>query len=265
MLQVMLDPGLPDGRLACLRPLAGRDEVAIDAPNDLAAVRLLDGLLVQAPGTGIGPGRASELTISDRDRLLIALYRHYYGEPIEGSAACRACGKTFDLAFDLAELIGTFERRERSLATGPDPEGAYTMRDGRRFRLPNAEDQRSILGLETEEAMTKLLQRCVLEGDVAADREQLEAAMAEAGPMLDLELEAECPDCGTHQKVHFDICSHLLGALASERPWLTHEVHAIATTYGWSLDEILGLSREDRRAYARLIEGDQSRRRRGRP
>ncbi len=89
--------------------------------------------------------------------------------------------------------------------------------------------------------------------------------MAEVGPILDLDLEATCPECGARQAIHFDICAHLLGALASERLWLAHEVHTIASAYGWSLAEILGLPREDRRVYVRLIEAHRPKRQSGSP
>ncbi len=258
MLQVTLHPGLPNGPWACLRPLCGHDEAAIHDADDLEATRLLDRLLVEAPGTTVGPGAAWSLTISDRDRLLVALYRHHYGDRVEGAVRCGGCGEAFDLTLGVDELSGRLEDTDTRLATGPDGEGAYLMPDGRRFRLPTPEDQRRVLGLEPGAAAETLLRRCLLEGDVAADRGTLEAAMEAVGPVLDVDLVASCPECGAEQTVRFDIRVHLMGALASERRWLAREVHSIATAYGWSLEEILALMREDRRAYVQLIEADRT-------
>ena len=266
MLEVMLNPGLSDGgRWACLRPLCGKDEAVIDDCSDLEANRLLDRLLVQAPGTRVGPGTVCKLAVADRDRLLAALYRHHYGERVEGSLECRSCGASFDMTFELAQLTSNMDRSDGSLATGPDSEGLYTLPDGRRFRLPTSEDQRSVVGLQPETAATTLLERCVVEGHPATDRESLEAAMAAVGATLDIDLDAKCPRCGAEHQVRFDIRAHLLGALALEKTWLVHEVHMIATAYGWNLAEILGLSRESRRAYVRLIEADRASRRRRSP
>jgi hypothetical protein len=82
------------------------------------------------------------------------------------------------------------------------------------------------------------------------------------GPVLDLDLEATCPKCGALQSVRFDIQTYLLRALAYEKRFLIHEVHRIAMAYGWGHEEILSLTREDRRAFVRLIEVDQAGRRR---
>lgn len=265
MLHVALDPGLPGGRFACLTPLRGYDELAVEDTGDLAAIDLLSRLLVDVPGTRVGPGTAWELAVPDRDRLLAAVYRRQYGERVECSVECQGCRESFDLEFDLDRLTSELDRADPSAAVGPDGDGTYTIDDGRRFRLPNGEDQRSVVGLEPEEAVTAVLERCVVDGDGPADRERIESAMAAVGPTLDLDLEASCPDCGLVQPVRFAMHAHLLGLLASERVWLAHEVHAIASAYGWSLDEILGLTREDRHAYVRLIEADRTSRRRGAP
>jgi hypothetical protein len=55
---------------------------------------------------------------------------------------------------------------------------------------------------------------------------------------------------------------YLLRALAYEKQFLIHEVHRIALAYGWGYDEILSLTREDRRGFVRLIETDFAARRR---
>jgi hypothetical protein len=265
VLHVALDPGLPGGRFACLRELCGHDEVAVDDTSDLAATLLLSRLLVAAPGTRVGPEAAWDLPIPDRDRLLAAIYRHQYGERVESSVACQGCGAPFDLEFDLDRLTRRLERPERPSASGPDDEGTYRTDDGRRFRLPNGADLRSVVGLEPERAVAILLERCVVEGDANADRERIEAAMAAVGPTLDLDLDATCPECELAQPVRFAMHLHLLALLAAERVWLAHEVHAIATAYGWSLQEILALTREDRHAYVRLIEADRGSRWRDAP
>ena len=61
---------------------------------------------------------------------------------------------------------------------------------------------------------------------------------------------------GSAQDVAFSLEAHLLGLLAQERPFLTHEIHLLARAYGWSLGEILQLSRDDRRTLVRLCEAE---------
>lgn len=251
MLRVTLQPGLPGGRWACLRELCGRDETDLAGEEDLVAVELLDRLLVERPGTTVGPGSAAALAISDRDRLLAAVYARHFADRIEGSQRCASCGAPFEVSFSLAALL---ESLEPELAC--DDDGAFRLPDGRRFRLPTTLDHRRCIGLAPEAAALELLRGCLLDGAPAdaGDAEVIEAAMERAGPMLDLDVDASCPSCAHAQVVRFDIVRHLAGVMASERRWLVREIHCLAKAYGWSLGEILSLPRRERRAFVKLNE-----------
>src|SRR5262249_35491680 len=159
-------------------------------------------------------------------------------------------------------LMANLEDGAVATATGPDEKGIYTLPDGRRFRLPTAEDQYSVIGLEAEKAVAALLERCMVEGDPMESPEIIQTAMDQMGAVLDLDLEVTCPQCGVLHSVRFNIQTYLLRVLAYEKRFLNHEVHHIAMAYGWGYEEILNLTREDRRAFVRLIEADQAGRRR---
>jgi hypothetical protein len=262
MLQVALRPGLQGGRWACLRPLCGHDEAFISGTGSVESVTFLDRLLLEAPGTTVGSGKAKELAVCDCDRLFAAIYLRYFGERIEGRSLCRDCNEPFELSFSLHDLMARLVDSAAAKATGPDEEGIYTLPDGRRFRLPTAEDRYSVIGLEPEKAAATLLGRCMVEGDPMESPEIIQTAMDDVGPVLDLDLEAVCPRCGELQSVRFDIQTYLLCALVYERRFLNHEVHRIAMAYGWGHEEILNLTREDRRAFVRSIEADHAGRRR---
>ena len=263
MLQVQLRPGLPDGNWACLRPLCGHDEGCVNGNSLVEAILFLDRLLIETPGTTVGPGKASELAVCDCDRLFAAIYRHYFGEHIESTVPCQTCNEPFELSFALPELMATLENQVPSKATGPDEAGIYTLSDGRRFRLPTAGDRDSLIGLAPEQAMTTLLKRCVVEGDQMLDTESLQLAMDEVGATLDVDLDASCPHCGASQTVQFDIQTYVMRVLAFEQRFLNREVHRIAVTYGWGYQEILALPREERRTFVRLIEAERGVQRRG--
>ena len=82
---------------ACVREIIGFDEQSIDGTGILSAIRLLDRLLVNAPGTNVGPGYAVNLTSADRDRLLTAIYIRIYGSRVESTVNCKNCEKPFDI------------------------------------------------------------------------------------------------------------------------------------------------------------------------
>jgi hypothetical protein len=256
MLQIELSPGLPGGQWACLRALCGHDEAGIEGTSSIEATAFLDRLLVDMPGTSVGPGKAGNLAISDRDRLLAMIYMQCFGDRVESAVPCQVCDRSFDLHFSLSGLMDSLYNRQDVRATGPNEQGVYTMADGRQFRLPTSADQRWVLGLDPQQAINALLDRCIVKGDPQVDTETLQAAMDDVGPILDVDVEACCAECGTGQNVRFSMPSYLLRALAYEKRFLTREVHRIATVYGWGLQEILTLSRDDRRTYVRLIEAD---------
>lgn len=255
MRHVRLNPGIPGGAWARLRPLCGHDEASLDENGAVDVIAFLDRLLIAAPGTTVAPGKALDLAMSDCDRLCAAIYDEYFGDRIEGTAACGTCREPFALNFSLTQLIADLDRT--SDAEGPDKDGIFTLDDGRRFRLPTAADRYQAMGRDPDTAAIALLTQCVVTAGPKEDAQALEAAMERAGPVLDLDLDADCPHCGMRQTVRFDIQSYLFRALGYERRFLTREVHCIAQAYGWGHDEILSLTREDRRAFVALIRSDR--------
>jgi hypothetical protein len=247
---------LPGGARAGLREVCGYDEEAVHGADTISAIQLLDRLLIAAPGTSLQPGSAARLTAADRDRLLAAVYQQTYGPRIEGTVPCTRCGTAFDLDFSLPDLLADLGSRPRTTGVEKGPAGVFVLPDGRCFRLPTGEDEYAVWHLPPDEAEKSLLARCMVEGDATAEPAAVQAAMWEAAPLLDVELEARCPECGEVQPIHFDLQSHLLSALLSERQQLTREVHRLATTYRWSLPDILGLARSQRRALVALIEAE---------
>lgn len=258
---------VPGGGWACLREISGVEEQAVEGAATVDAIRLLNGLLVATAGA-LDPGSASMLTAADRDRLLAAVYLRTYGPRVDGTVRCLRCEAPFDLDFSLAELQAMMRAAGKAAEgqagstpeTGPDPlpDGNFRLASGRRFRLPTGEDECRVAGLPPEEAEEALLRRCLMGDGSGADgeAEEVEAAMEAAAPILDLDLDARCPECGAEQRVHFDLQHYLLKALYSERSQLAWEIHRLAAAYGWSLSEILGLPRSQRRSLVNLAEAE---------
>lgn len=239
----------------------------------LAATELLDRLLVEAPGTTVRGGCAWDLAVSDRDRLLAAIYVHTFSDQIESEVRCSACGERTTISFSLEELVASLApdeaaRREVGVS-GPDDKGRFTLTEGVRFRLPTSGDQRVSLGAsgddQPQHAASVLVRRCVVAetGRTGADLdasviERVGAAMAVVGPTVEHRFEVGCESCPAAEHVHFDIQPFLLRALAHERRYLVREVHYLASTYGWGLSEILSLPRADRRAYVELVVAERA-------
>lgn len=244
--------------VASLRELRGSDELAVQGVDTRAAVQLLDRLLDRDRGLDATPCAAADLSASDRDALLAALHRATWGDRITSSLRCPACGEMVDLSFELSAL----QRQLQPEPAAVHVDGLRALRNpqGEAFTLPDAstEEAAAMLGLRAGLAS---LQASISGADSGADAQDADAlgTMLEAlAPLLDVELDATCAECGASQLVRFDIQSFTLQRLLDERERLLGEVHALAGGYGWSLDEIVSLPRSLRRSLATRLAATPS-------
>jgi hypothetical protein len=248
------------GTLAVLvRDLTGEDERRVRDASTQSAVELLARVVEWPAGASCD---AADLPAPDRDRLLAAVYRQAFGKKVESTGRCTSCGSPYDLTFLLDDLIAEVERSAATSAAEPMGDGTFRTASGLRFRLPTARDEMEVSSLPLEKAALALASRCVVESSNEEWQRELEEAIEEAAPVLDLDIETRCPECAAKQVVRFDVQFYLLRALEQERGRMLREIHRIASVYGWSLQEILALGRSDRRALTELIESDYSARRR---
>ncbi len=231
-----------------LRELRGDDEESVSDTGTRAAIALIDRLLLDVPGAALGPGQAGRLTAADRDRVLAAIYGHELGDRIASTSVCPHCAAQFDLDFRLSALVASVVEDRDGIERAAD--GTFALADGTRFRVPSGDDELAASG--ADDPTLALLQRCRLAGDASA--ETLAAALERLAPLLDLELEASCPECGRGHAVRFDLQRFFLDRVVAERAQRTFEVHRLARSYGWSLSEIMSLARLRRRDYVELTE-----------
>ena len=231
-----------------LRSLNGADEMAVENTGTKNLISFIESLM-QPAATG-NKINAAQIVTADRDRLLALLYISMYGTRIESTLSCTACRQKFDLDFSLDELLRHYQPAAVSA------NGQYEVEPGISFRLPNGEDEMMINAFTGAKAERQLLERCLLEGNVETDNEKVQLKMAEVAPVLSMEMQAICPECGNEQQVQFDMQSFFLTKLKQERPGLIREIHNIASQYHWSQQEILSLPRNLRKQYAALIQSD---------
>lgn len=238
-----------------LRELNGFDEQSVCKTDTATAINLLDRLLLRGPGFVSDNFKAIRLTASERDRLLARVYEQTFGPRIESTSCCSFCESPFDLAFTIESLLAAFDPTSSTTAT-IQADGTFRLPGGLRFRVPNGEDELAAAQLPTREAELMLLQRCVLGPESEIDAEELQQAMSDVAPLLDLDLKVLCPECGAQQSIRFDVQFYLLRAIEQQRKQIAREVHRLAVAYGWGLNEILGLSRSERKAFVECIEAD---------
>ncbi|MBN2385420.1 MAG: hypothetical protein JXB85_00240 [Anaerolineales bacterium] len=214
------------------------------------------------------PGRLADLTVAQRDAALFQLRRWTFGPQFVGLAACPACAERLELAFDDGDLplpdpahtdLPSFETGDR--ADSSLQVDSYQVT----FRLPASTDLLAIdRDTQPGAARGDLLQACILSaqrgrkavpaGDLpAVVQEAVITRMDQLAPLANLTLAATCPACGHAWDVVFDIVSYFWSEITVWAMRIMHEVHALASAYGWREADILAMSAWRRQRYLELM------------
>lgn len=206
----------------------------------------------------------AEAPIGAREYGLLSLYEDLFGPELNTVTDCPRCGETLESSFAAHEVGAA------SVAFPARPEAMRLKLQGFdiEYRLPTSED---LLGIvedpdPLEDAPLRLLRRCVLAarrgGRVKALEElpadvisRLGIEMAARDPGANIRIDLTCPACSHAWTVDFDIASYLLDELDDWAQRTLAEVHILASAYGWSERDILGLSPIRRNHYIEMVQG----------
>jgi len=243
-------------RLAHLREITGLEEQRVSNTTTADAISLIQQLLFVPNDEALNVDEVPELTPWERDRLLAAVYTRQYGPRIDSIMNCRSCEAPYDVDFNLQTLMDRLAPTPAAVVAhlGDAVFECHNVR----FRLPTGRDECAVSGLPQGQAEAELFQRCIMDSAELDDRTSsgIQAAMQTLSPVVDLELDARCPECGKAQTLRFDLQRYLLTALLNDRRRLLHEIHILAAAYSWSLSEILHLPRSQRRGFVALVDAD---------
>ena len=191
------------------------------------------------------PITVADTTLSQFDACLADLYRHLYGDQLVSKCKCAGCAEPFELRFNLRDVQARLDLESEGYTGSPEAE--VTAPSGRVFRLPRVGDLTAL----HRDGPQIWLQALLVDGPF--DPEALQAEIAQAGPVLSQDIDADCPECGHLNQVRFDIADYLVQTVAGEGAFLWREVHLMARQYHWPLSEILSLSRDVRRQLTGFI------------
>jgi hypothetical protein len=198
------------------------------------------------------------LSIGQRDAMLLALREGLFGSHLGAVVVCPGCGERLDLTFDVGQIRSTSQEPEVEVCLDVD---GYDLR----LRLVNTADAIVATGhADLDKGRSLLMQRCLLSatrGGVPIDCGQIppEVAelavkrMAEADPMADIQLAMVCPRCNRRWSATLDIVSFLWSEIEAWAWRTLSEVHTLASVYGWTEREILGLSPSRRQCYLQMV------------
>jgi hypothetical protein len=242
-------------RSAVIRPLSGHEEAWLagnrQLPNAMIVTRLLNSCVVMIDGEPAPSSVALRMLVGDRDYLLLQLRRVTLGDRLSAVIKCPACESKMDIDLDTASVPVEW-RPQLELRHSVDVADRIVS-----FRLPTGSDQEAVVGLDSEEAVTELFRRSIIDdgGSPLTPEEQLVviAAMEKVAPEVFVELELTCPECAHEFVMPFDIASFFFDEMRIAGGQLFKEVHTLAFYYHWTESEILGLARERRRLYLSLL------------
>ena len=244
-----------------MRPLSTQKAlVAWERGRDARSVSGRALALLRAALPEVEPEQLGDLSLGQRDALLLRLREISYGREIPGSSSCPKCNAPLQFALDTRayEVDQVLERRFH-------PETLVVDDHEVLFRVPTSQDfeMMSRAG-SVEQARAMLLERCILgarhngasiaPGDLPeAVVEKVGDRMEELDPLADLPLEIECARCGHGWRILLDPGVMLWQEVDTLARRLLYEVHLLASTYSWHESEILSMSAARRRYYIDLV------------
>lgn len=265
-------------REAVITPLTGREEELLAAATGTPA-QLVTAVIARCVER-IGPVTvteqvARELTVGDRQTLLLRLREATFGPQVTGVVTCpwRGCGARMDLDFRTTNVPVRTRGdggpvHELLMSEAAVNEGAEAGRRVR-FRLPTGADQEAVGELARTDpaaAWSALLDLCVVAIDDGCPppatwvsalsplaRQEIEQAMAAVAYGPDLSFKATCPECERMFTLPFDIQDFFFGELRATPELLLREVHYLAYHYHWSEDAILAMPRDRRQRYIDVL------------
>jgi hypothetical protein len=256
---------LPMGE-ALLRPVEAGDALfALDTATTLLPGERGTALLARCLSGGAD--LAGDLTVGDREALLLQLRRLSLGDAMACVLQCPApaCGAQMDLGLRCSDLlVAPREGVAAPLTLSAEAGGDYYELT---YRLPTADDLAAAGPLARQDAeagAVEILRRCLLgatcegasvgAGDLpAAVRGAIAEAMAAGDPQAELELDLTCPACGAAFSALFDTGAFFLRELEAQATTLLRDIHTLALHYHWSEADLLRMSPGRRAQYLDLL------------
>ncbi|HKS24462.1 MAG TPA: phage baseplate protein [Thermoanaerobaculia bacterium] len=202
---------------------------------------------------------AEPMTVGRRDAALLDLRECLFGSRFTGITRCPQCDTEIELTFDAPEV-----RRPAP----PPAETTFAIDAGgvtMECRLPAAADLETLDGMgDIAAARNALLTACIVRaerGGVAIDVASLPgeigdavaARMGELDPQADVAFDVSCPSCAHAWREPFDVLTFLWSEIAAHARRLLGDVHLLASAYGWSESDILGMSPQRRAVYIGML------------
>jgi hypothetical protein len=246
--------------------LLERIEGMLSVDRDTA---LLGSLVCGPEGNAITRTQFLDLSMGDRELLLLLVRRRLFGNIMQCVLKCPSCDEKLDVELKVDDLIvesnAVQQIRYEELI---EAEGTWFRVT---FHLPTAGDVEKALrpAADIEGTARALARGCIDSvsrvsdepGSTQEEKEEwpdsvlrkISARIEQLDPQAEIELQSNCPACGYEFKQPVDPGGYLVHELAARQRVKYQEVHELARAYHWSEAEILSMGSRKRQIYLDLL------------
>ena len=204
-------------------------------------------MLVQLGGAS-PQENVEDLSVGERDQLLIQAFRSCFGDDIEVFSCCSVCSCELEVHVDLRSLsVPEYKADDRAEF---EVLGKCLNVEAIRIR-----DLKQLKSVGIDNWIDRKLTRANIEIDLIDQsvRDKYVARISDLDPQADICLEFECIECGAVWIDPFDIASQLWIRFDAMCKRLLASIHSLASAYGWSEEQVLGLSPWRREVYLNMV------------
>jgi hypothetical protein len=170
-------------------------------------------ILLSAAFPDMLPGTLLELSIGQRDWMLLRIREHLFGSQLVNTATCPECNEQIEWENKVTDFMVQTDTPEFF----EFQENDYLIR----FRLPNSLDIAAVTHVDAPETSQRVLvARCLLQAEYSDSEcaiddlpeeivQKLMREIEESDPMAEIRIRLTCPACSHDWDVLFDITSFL--------------------------------------------------------
>jgi hypothetical protein len=241
-----------------MRPLSARQMLAVweRGQNQIPLQRALT--ILQAACPECEPQRLAALSVGQRDTRLLTLREWAFGSGITGCTWCPQCRELLEFRFQLSDFRQHINDSE--IAPVACSLSGYELV----LRPINSLDLMPCPVVDTTIVRRRLFESCLLSarlGDTPVSHDQVPDQIAlsaletvtRADEPADLQIEASCANCSHYFRESFDIVAFFWSEIDIWARRILREVHLLASAYGWTENEVLGLSPLRRQLYLEMV------------
>lgn len=201
----------------------------------------------------------AELTLGERDALLLKLRQKTFGDNIEIYCQCVNCDESLELNLKGSDIL--IHKPDEFQKRGTFTKGDLVIS----YHLPTTLDILKGQNVHNEEdAWQVVVKSCIEEisknddlldaNDLSVELlEELSQKMGEEDPQAEVLFNMRCPKCKKETETIFDIGQYLETEIMFLAKQILTEVQTIAKFYGWSEERILAMSPKRRQFYLEAL------------